>query len=112
MVVDRHREGLFGALLTDDIIIDDGVNFRRLGETADAPVGIRIAVGFLADDVIAKVNAFVADEHRRAGDQFADFVLTLAAERAIQQLFTLGGGAVFRHMEADGSRTLCEDCRV
>ena len=32
-------------------------------------------------------DALVADEHRRTGDQLADLVLALAAERAIQELF-------------------------
>jgi hypothetical protein len=40
----------------------------------------------LADDVVAQLDAFVADEHRGAGDQLADFVLALPAERAIQEL--------------------------
>ena len=40
----------------------------------------------LADDVVAELDALVADEHRRAGDQLAHLVLALAAEGAIQQL--------------------------
>jgi hypothetical protein len=45
-----------------------------------------------ANDVIAKVNAFVANENRRSGNQFADFVLALATERAIQQLAAIVTG--------------------
>src|SRR6266700_538459 len=40
----------------------------------------------LADDVHAQLDALVADEHRRAGDELAHFVLALAAERAIERL--------------------------
>jgi hypothetical protein len=40
----------------------------------------------LADDVVAELDALVADEHGRAGDQLAHLVLALAAERAVQQL--------------------------
>src|SRR5690606_32035856 len=36
--------------------------------------------------VVAELHALVADEHRRAGDELADFVLALAAEGAIQEL--------------------------
>src|SRR4051794_9841126 len=42
---------------------------------------------FLTDDVHAKFDAFIADEYGRAGDQLADFVLALAAERAIERIF-------------------------
>src|SRR6185369_8329523 len=39
-----------------------------------------------ADDVVAKLDAFVANEYRRARNQLAHLVLTLAAERAIKKL--------------------------
>jgi hypothetical protein len=48
---------------------------------------------FLADDVVAQLDALVADEHRRAGDQLLDLVLALAAERAIERF--LAGRALF-----------------
>jgi len=51
----------------------------------------------VADDFVAQVDAFVADEDRRAGNEFLDLVLTLAAKRAIQGLF--GGRAFFSAME-------------
>src|SRR6185295_16424064 len=40
----------------------------------------------LANDVVAELDAFVADKNRRTGDQLTNFVLTLAAEGAVQQL--------------------------
>jgi hypothetical protein len=49
---------------------------------------------FLADDVVAQVDALVADEHRRAGDQLLDLVLALAAERAVKR-FLAGRRALF-----------------
>ena len=39
----------------------------------------------LADDVIAQVDAFVADKDRGAGNQFAYFMLAFATEGAIEQ---------------------------
>jgi hypothetical protein len=56
------------------------IGFRALG----AVLGLRL----FADDVVAQLDAFIADEHRRTGNQFADLVLALAAERAVQELFT------------------------
>ncbi len=52
--------------------------------------------GLLADDVVAQLDALVADEHRRAGDELAHLVLALAAERAVKQL--LAGGGLLRHL--------------
>src|SRR5690606_7274293 len=43
-----------------------------------------VVLRLLADDVHAELDALVADEHRRAGDQLADLVLALAAERAVE----------------------------
>ena len=41
---------------------------------------------FLADDVVAELDALVANEDGWPGDELADLVLALAAERAVQQL--------------------------
>src|SRR5690606_27125033 len=41
-------------------------------------------LGFLADDIHAQLDAFVADEHGRASDQLAHLVLALSAERAVE----------------------------
>ena len=38
----------------------------------------------LADDVHAQLDAFIADEHGRAGNELAHLVLALAAERAVE----------------------------
>src|SRR5690606_41242142 len=48
----------------------------------------------LADDVHAKFDAFVADEHRGTGDQLAHFVLALAAERAVERVLGISAAAV------------------
>ncbi len=56
----------------------------RLGQLVARPLGPVLEL--LADDVVAELDALVADEHRRPGDELADLVLALAAERAVQQL--------------------------
>lgn len=43
------------------------------------------ALTLFADDVVAKLDALVADEHRRARDQLAYLVLALAAKGAVEQ---------------------------
>jgi hypothetical protein len=47
----------------------------------------------VTDDLVAQVDALVANEDRRTGNQLLDFVLALAAERAVQGFFA--GGAFF-----------------
>jgi hypothetical protein len=39
------------------------------------------------DDIHAEFDALVADEHGRPSDEFADFMLALAAERTIKGVF-------------------------
>jgi len=61
MVVDGNRQHLLGPRLADDIVVEHLVDFvrrRQLGL-----VGIALFLDFLADDVVAQVDAFVADEH-------------------------------------------------
>jgi hypothetical protein len=58
-------------------------------------------LGLLANDVVAQFDAFIADEHGRAGDQLAHLVLRLAAERAIQCAFRVAA-AQFRHISPSG----------
>jgi hypothetical protein len=77
-VVDRHREYLLGAVLADDVLIEHLANLVRLGQLVARPVGSILQL--FADDVVAQLDAFVADEYRRPRDELADLVLTLAAE--------------------------------
>ena len=53
-------------------------------------------LGLFANDVVAKLDAFVADKDRGARDQLAHFVLRLAAEAAVQGAFRVRS-AQFRH---------------
>src|SRR5690606_33434492 len=46
----------------------------------------RLLLHLLTNDVVAQFDTFVADEYRRAGNQFAHLVLALAAKGAIEQL--------------------------
>jgi hypothetical protein len=72
------------ALLADHVLVENGVDLSRHGQLVLATPARSPAL--LADDVVAEVDALVADEDRRAGDQLAHLVLALAAERAVQKL--------------------------
>ena len=70
--------------LADHVIVEDLADFLR-GRDAVARLHQRGFV-LLPDDVHAQLNAFVADEYGGTRDQFADFMLALATERAIQRV--------------------------
>jgi hypothetical protein len=46
------------------------------------------------DDVHAQLDAFIADEHCRAGNKLANLMLTLSAERAIQGVLGIAGASL------------------
>ena len=85
MVMHRHRENAFGVGLAYYIVVQHGADF----------LGCRYAIArfykcrlvLFADDVHAKLDAFIADEYCWAGNQFSDFVLTLPAEGTIKNVF-------------------------
>src|SRR6516225_2235975 len=70
-------------ILANNVIIENLVDFlwRRDAVAGFAESGL----GLLADDILAQLNAFIADEHRRPRDELAHLVLALAAERAIER---------------------------
>ena len=92
VVVDGNREDLLCRLLADHVLVEDGLDLVGFRQLVAATLGALVEL--LADDVVAELDTFVADEHRRPGDQFANLVLTLAAERAVKKLavvrFTAG----------------------
>ena len=85
VVVDRDRQRFFRLALADHVLIENAADFmrrRQIGACALLAVGL---LDFLADDVVAQLDAFIADEYRRPGNQLAHFVLALAAEGAIKK---------------------------
>ena len=90
MVVNGDRKNLFRRFLADHVLIEDLADLVRRRQLV--PIGARglAARTFLANDVVAKLDALVADEHRGTGDQFAHLVLALAAERAVKELVACG----------------------
>ena len=92
VVVHRDRQDLLGALLADHVLVEDGLD---LGGLRQAPELARLLLfPLLRDDVVAELDAFVADVDGGAGDELADVVLALAAERAPQGSVAFAGRAI------------------
>jgi hypothetical protein len=84
VVVDRHREDPLGVVLPDDVVVQEVEDLDGLGQLVEAQL-----TGFgelLLDDLVAEVDALVADVDPRACDETLDLLLRLAAEGALQQL--------------------------
>ena len=93
MIVDRDRKDLLGALLSDHIFVENRFDFLRLRQLIVA--AIRAVVELLANNIVTEFNALVADEDRRTRNQLANFVLTFATERTVQQLAVVRFAAGF-----------------
>src|ERR1700751_2462148 len=97
VVVDRDREHFLGALLADDVFVEDFLDLVGLRELVARALGAVLEL--LPDDVVAELDAFVADEHRGTCDQLTDLVLALPAEGAVQEfavVVTAAGGFAHR----------------
>ena len=82
VIVDGDREHALGVVLADHIVVEHRADLARRRH-AVARLHQRGLV-LLADDVHAQLDAFIADEDGRAGDELAHLVLALAAERAVE----------------------------
>jgi len=59
---------------------------------------VRAVLELLTDDVVAQLDAFVADEHDGPAISLRTFVLTLPAEGAVQELAVIMAAAgIFTH---------------
>ena len=85
MVVHSHSQDLLGSLLTNYVLVKDAADFLGCGQLLRCTLSLCL-LHLLTDDVIAQVDALVADKNRGPGNQFAYFMLAFAAERAIEQL--------------------------
>src|SRR6516164_11156879 len=82
MIVDCDREDLLGVVLADHVVVEDLSDLlrRRYAVLRFHQRGLLL----LANYVHAELDAFVADEHGRAGNELAHLVPALAAERAME----------------------------
>src|SRR6185503_766153 len=86
VVVDRDREDLLRLVLADDVLVEDVADLARGRQVRLRALAALVGGGLLANDVVAQLDALVADENRGTGNQLPDFVLALAAERAVEKL--------------------------
>src|ERR1700730_11244552 len=99
--MDRDREHLLGVVLADDIIVE---GFADLPRGRDMVARFRQqGLVLLADDVQAKLDALVANEDGRSGNELAHLVLALAAERAVERVLRIAA-ANLAHSEPPSER--------
>ena len=104
MIMDRDRKHLLGVVLADDVVVEDLADLLR-GRNIVARFPQRRLV-LLADDVQAKLDAFVANEDGRPGDELAHLVLALAAERAVERVLRIAA-ANLAHSEPPSKTLPC-----
>jgi hypothetical protein len=84
VVVHRDRERLLRRLLADDIALEELIDLARLGKVLPAYFG---GLGeLLLDDLVAEIDALVADVHTGPCDELLHLLLALSAERALEQV--------------------------
>jgi hypothetical protein len=89
VVVDRYREGALRTLLPHHVLVEHVVDLPRLGEVLE--LECRGGGELLVDDLVAEIDALVADVDAGSGDQLLDLTLRLAAEAAEELLVGFGG---------------------
>jgi hypothetical protein len=80
VIVDGDGELLFGLLLADDVLVEEALDLLRRGQAGAVVAALDAPV--VGDDVVADLDALVADEDRRTRDQLTNVVLVFVAERA------------------------------
>jgi hypothetical protein len=84
VVVDRDGERALRGVLSDDVALEEVADLRGLRQFVELDV---VGVGQLfLDDLVAQVDALIADVDAGTGDQLLDLLLTLPTERALQQV--------------------------
>src|SRR5262249_54667936 len=84
VVVDSDRERPLGLFLADDVVVELAVDLLRPRQVGE--VERRGSRELLVDDLVAEIDALVADVDAGAGDQLLDLALRLPAEAAEELL--------------------------
>ena len=88
VVVDGDGERALRGLLADHVLVQQRVDLGRARKVVE--VEVSGSGELLVDDLVAEVDAFVADVDPGAGDQLLDLTLALAAEAAEKLLVSFG----------------------
>src|SRR5579864_123596 len=89
VVVHRHRQRPLGLLLRYDVVVQDRVDVPRTREVVE--VELSRGGELLVDDLVAEIDALVADVDAGTGDQLLDLPLALPAEAAEELFVALAG---------------------
>src|SRR5450759_4069002 len=90
--VQDSREDLLRPLLADHVLVERVLDVARRRELLGRRLLARLLEELLLDDLLAQVDALVADVDALPGDELADLLLALAAERAaVRDLGRLSG---------------------
>src|ERR1043165_5998127 len=84
MLIDGHRQTLLCFVLSDDVFIEERFDFTRLGKGWTRRYRLSLLV--VADDLVADVDALIADVYSGTRNEFFDLVLRLTAERTAQRV--------------------------
>src|SRR5699024_4129612 len=95
VVVDRDRQCALGGLLADDVLLEEVEDLPRGGQRRLLLGGGLGGLDLLGDDLVAQLDALLADVHPGAGDQPLDLLLRLPAEGAFEHV---GSIARTRHV--------------
>src|SRR6516162_10004579 len=96
MIMDGDREHLLGVALADDVVVENLPDFLRVRNAV--PRFSQRGLVLLLDDVLAQLDAFIADELGRSGDELAHLLLALAAERAIERALRIARDLAHPHL--------------
>src|SRR5208282_3237885 len=102
VIVHGDRQHLLGVGLPDHIVVEHEADItRRRHPVARAD---QRSLVFLPDDVHAELDALIADEDRRPGNELAHLVLTLPAEGAVQGILGIATGGLVHANTVKGVR--------
>ena len=80
VVIHSDRQNPFGVLLANHILVKGIFNFVRLWNLGNFTIGLGALI-LLGDDVVAQLNALIADVNRGPGDELLHLALALTAKR-------------------------------
>jgi hypothetical protein len=83
VVVDGDRERLLRRVLADHVLVEEREDLAWLRQLRED--GERDLAELLLDDLVAQLDALVADVHAGTSDELLDLLLRLPAEGALQQ---------------------------
>jgi len=81
VVVDGHRHDALGLLLPNDVLVEEAVDLARAGQLFKTNLG-RLRE-FFFDDLVAEIDALIADIDAGSGDELLYLLLRFPTEGAL-----------------------------